>query len=157
MAIVKLVHPLGTLIFGLVTFGFFATLATCSIVLFAGQTAVWLATPILLCLALLCASNVIAYFTDKHQASADGLQFTPFFRAPTTLLWRDVKSVRYVHSLRWFRIEGPFGSVARISVMLTGLPEVARLLLSAVPERVIEPPAVQILKETAAGNPPSPW
>ena len=153
----KLVHPLGTLIFGLVTFGFFAALAICSIVLFAGETAVWLVTPIFLCLALLCASNVIAFFTDKQQVSADGLQFTPFFRGPVTLLWRDVKSVRYVHRLRWFRIEGPFGSVARISVMLTGLPEFARLLLNAVPERVIEPAAAQILKETAAGSPPSPW
>jgi len=153
---VDLRHPVGTLVFGLFTFAVFAALIVASTTAFVGTPFIWLVVPFFI-LALMCASTAISYFTDRHQATATELRFKPFFAERTTMRWRDVSSVRYVRRFRWFRVAGPPGKIARISIMLLGVPDFARLLLSGVPTSAISPDALPILQETAAGRPPSSW
>ena len=59
--------------------------------------------------------------------------------------------------MKWFRLETQSGDVARISVMLIGPPEFARLLLSHAPPDAIEAETRLILQARADGNPPSVW
>jgi hypothetical protein len=59
--------------------------------------------------------------------------------------------------MKWFRLETQSGDVARISAMLIGLPEFARLLLSHAQPHAIDAETLLILQATADGNPPSVW
>jgi hypothetical protein len=59
--------------------------------------------------------------------------------------------------MKWFRLETRTGAVARISAMLIGLPEFARLLLAHAPADAIPPETLLVLEATAAGNPPPVW
>jgi hypothetical protein len=78
-------------------------------------------------------------------------------RAPGTLRWGEVTSVRYSQAAKWFRLDGANGEVVRVSAMLMGLPEFARILLQEVAAASIDPAARPILEQTAAGSPPSIW
>ena len=59
--------------------------------------------------------------------------------------------------MKWFLLETASGSKVRVSAMLTGLPEFARLVLRHVPKEAIEPGTRAILAETEQGRPPSVW
>jgi hypothetical protein len=59
--------------------------------------------------------------------------------------------------MKWFRLEAQSGTVIRISAMLTGLPEFARLLLVHAPTQGIDAKTLELLRATAAGDPPSVW
>jgi hypothetical protein len=59
--------------------------------------------------------------------------------------------------MKWFRLERQTGKVARISAMLIGLPEFARVLLAHTPPGVIDAETLPILEATAALSPPSVW
>jgi hypothetical protein len=68
-----------------------------------------------------------------------------------------LRDVRYAPVLKWFRLETRSGDVARISVMLMGLPAFARLLLEDAPEDAIDSGTLRILQATAEGKLPSVW
>jgi hypothetical protein len=59
--------------------------------------------------------------------------------------------------MKWFRLESQSGTVARISVMLMGLPVFAQLLLVHTLPEAIESNTLAVLRMTAEGNPPSVW
>jgi hypothetical protein len=107
--------------------------------------------------ACLGAPLIVEYYRVVHRLEEGGLRYTPLLSSPNFMPWTDVKSVRYAQSLKWFRIEGRDGQIVRVSVMLMGLPEFARVLLSKVPESRIDPAARVLLKQTAEGHPPSVW
>jgi hypothetical protein len=65
--------------------------------------------------------------------------------------------VQYAPAMKWFRLETRAGSVARISIMMMGLPEFARVLLKSAPQAVIDAQTLDVLQATAAGHPPSVW
>ena len=65
--------------------------------------------------------------------------------------------MQYAPVMKWFRLENSSGEVARISAMLVGLPEFARLLLRQAPPRAIEDATLPILQATADGDPPPVW
>jgi hypothetical protein len=125
----RLVHPHGTLVVGAVGFGFFVALAVLSN-LYPNDTATWWTTTIFLCLALLSVPIVMAYFIDKHAVSESGLAFTTLLGARKRMRWEEVRSLRYGPLMKWFVVEANTGDVARISIMLMGLPEFARLALA---------------------------
>lgn len=60
-------------------------------------------------------------------------------------------------ALKWFRLETRSGKVARVSAMLIGLPDFARLVLRYAPADAIEPDTLPVLRATAEGNPPPIW
>jgi hypothetical protein len=152
----RLVHPLSTLIVGAVGFGFFVALAVLSN-LYPNETATWWTTTIFLGLALLSVPIVMAYFIDKHDVSESGLVFTTLLGARKSMRWEEVRSLRYGPVMKWFVVEANTGEVARISIMLMGLPEFARLALARVPVGAVQAPTLEVLRATAGGNPPSIW
>jgi PH (Pleckstrin Homology) domain-containing protein len=100
---------------------------------------------------------VSAFFLGGHEVSEDGLTFRNFVGVTRYLRWSDLRLVRYSPAMKWFRLETHAGTAARISVMLTGLPEFARLLLHNAARGSIDSETFNVLGATAAGNPPSVW
>ena len=152
----QMVHSPAILILGLVGFIFFAAIAVVSNV-FANETTTWWTTAIFVGFAVLSLPMIADYFFARHALSEEGLSYGRMNGSRGNLRWSDVRRVKYSQSLKWFRIETSTGAVARISAMLTGLPEFARLLLAHTRPTAFDPVTLRILKETAAGNPPSVW
>jgi hypothetical protein len=152
----RLVHPASTLIVGLVAFAFFAGLAVVSNVV-PNKTTTWWTTAVFVGFALLALPLVSGFFLEQHEVSDQGLAGRSFAGARKHVRWSDLSAVRYAASMKWFRLETRSGGVARISVMLMGLPEFARVLMDHAPQGAIDEETLNVLRETAAGNPPSVW
>ena len=125
--------------------------------LFPNETVTWWVNAIFAGFALLSLTMVSAYFLDKHEVSEAGLSYTPLLRwTRKDLAWGEVQSLRYNPVLKWFTIKG-VDRTARISVMLMGLPEFARLALAHAPSGAIDDATADLLRATAEGHPPSVW
>jgi hypothetical protein len=150
-------HPPSTLILGLACFGFFAGIAVVSNV-YRNSTTTWWTTSIFVGFALLSALMLLDYVRAKHEVSDEGLAYRSLFIGTRKYLrWSELRAVRYAPVMKWFRLETRSGGVARISVMLMGLPEFARLLLEHAPRGAIESGTRPVLQATAEGQPPSVW
>ena len=152
----RLVHPPSLLIVGLVGFAFFAGITVISNVV-PNKTSTWWTTAVFVAFALLSAALLLAFFLEQHEVSDEGLASRTFVGVRKHLRWSDLTAVRYGASMKWFRLETRSGGVARISVMLMGLPEFARVLMQHAPQDAIDAATWDVLRETAAGNPPSVW
>jgi hypothetical protein len=152
----RLTHTLGMFVVGLVCFVVFAGFAIASNV-FPNTTATWWTTAIFVGFACLGALMMTGVFLEQYEASPDRLVGTNFIGIRKQLRWSELKSVRYSLMMKWFRLETQSGNVIRISAMLTGLPEFARLLLASAPAQTIDSETSELLRATAAGNPPSVW
>src|ERR1700732_1479471 len=125
----QLVHPPSTLIIGVVVFLFFAGIAVISNV-FPNKTVTWWTTAVFVGFAMLSLGMVAAYVLGHHQVSREGLIYGRLTGRRGYLKWADLRRVKYAPTMKWFRLETQSGDVARISAMLVGLPELARVLLS---------------------------
>jgi hypothetical protein len=152
----QLIHPPSTLIIGLVGLLLFGGMAILSNV-FQNKTATWWTTAIFGGFTLLSLYMSAEYFVAHHQVSEEGLSYARVTGARRYLKWSDLRVVKYAPAMKWFRLETRSGDVARISAMLIGLPEFARLLLAQTPRHVIDAETLPILQATADGNPPSVW
>lgn len=152
----KLVHPRSTLITGVALFPLFVGFMILSIAATDGTTRVLLTLlwGVFAALPLLMLAD---YFFARHEVSEEGMDFADIIGRRRTLEWADVVRVRYAPMMMWFRIETRSGQVARISVMLMGLPEFARLVLEHVPPQAMEADTLPVLRATAAGKPPKIW
>ena len=90
----------------------------------------------------------------RHELTVDGLDFGRLLGPRGSLKWRDVTRLTYSKGPRWFRIETASGKVARISPMLTGLPEFAREVLEQVPSYAIDDSARAVLQACTQGELP---
>lgn len=152
----QLHHPKSTLVVGEVCFVFFAGIAIVSNV-YANETTTWWTTALFVGFAAMAVPVVMDYFLSRHEVSEEGLRYGGLSGRRGHLRWAELQRVRYAPVMKWFRLEGGSGEVARISAMLVGLPEFARLLLRHAPAGTIEDDTLQILKATAEGNPPPVW
>jgi hypothetical protein len=152
----RLIHPPSTLIVGLVGFIFFAGIAVVSNVL-RNQTTTWWTTTVFIGFALMSLPMVSGFFLEEYEVSEEGLAGRNFAGVRKYVRWSDLRALRYVSLMKWFRLETQSGNVARVSVMLMGLPEFARLLLQNAPQGAIDARTLDVLRATAAGNPPSIW
>jgi len=152
----RLRYPPSTLIVGLVCFGFFAIVAVVSN-LYPNETATWWTTAIFVGFALMAVPMISGFFLQHHDVSEEGLAYRNMVGVRKDLRWSDLKAVRYSPTKKSFRLETRTGDTAGISVMLTGLPEFARVLLEHTPKEAIDARTVNVLEATAAGNPPSVW
>jgi hypothetical protein len=152
----KLAHPPSTLIVGLACFGFFAAIAIISNVV-SNRTTTWWTTAVFIGFAALSSPLILDYFMAKHEVSEAGLAYRKLTGTRGYLRWSELRSVRYAPAMKWFRLETRSGAVARVSVMLMGLPEFAHQLLEHAPAESVDPDTLQILQATAKGNPPSVW
>ena len=114
-------------------------------------------TAIFVGFALLSVCLVLECIIARHWVSETGLIYRRWPGTRHSLQWQDLASVRYAPVMKWFRLETKSGEVARISAMLTGLPEFAHLLLTHAPGESIEDETLPILHHTANGRPPSIW
>lgn len=152
----RLYHPKSILVIGIMCFLLFAGLAALSN-MFPNDTATWWTTAIFLAFAAASLLMVIEYYRVRHEFAEDGLHYGKLFGTGGYLRWSELASVRYVHGMKWFRLETASGDVARISAYQAGLPAFAQTLLRNVPVGVVEADTVAILQQTAAGNPPALW
>jgi len=152
----RLVHPLSTLIVGLVCFILFAGLVVVSNV-FPNDTASLWTTLVFAGFALLAMPLILGFFLEEHQASDEGLNSRNFLGIKKHLSWSDLRTVHYSQPMKWFRLETQSGTIVRVSVMLMGLPEFARLLLERTPRTAIDAGTLEVLRATADGKPPSVW
>ncbi len=151
-----LVHPRSILILGLLGFAFFAGLAIISNV-FSNETTTPVTTSVFIGFALLNLLLVAEYSFSRHWFSDDGLEFGSLLGRRGRLSWSEVASVSYAPVMKWFRLETRAGKVARISAMLVGLPDFARIVLAQVDPAAIDSGALAVLKATAAGELPEIW
>ena len=152
----RLHHPASTLVVGLVCFVFFAGIAILSNV-YSNKTTTWWTTAIFVGFAVMAVPVVADYFFSRHELSDEGLRYGGLFGKRGYLRWSELRVVRYAPVMKWFRLETKTGKVARISAMLVGLPEFARLVLRHSPPDTIEQGALPVLRATAEGNPPPIW
>jgi hypothetical protein len=151
-----MVQPVSILIVGLVGFAFFAGIAVISNI-FWNKTSTWWTTCTFIGFALLSSVVVYGYFVEEHEVSEEGLTYTSFAGIKKFLRWSDLRAVRYAPYMKWFRLETNSGSIARVSVTVTGLPEFARLLMQKAPKASIDAETVNVLRATSAGDPPGVW
>lgn len=152
----RLAHPVGTLIVGIIGLVFFGGIAVLSNV-FPNKTVTWLTTTAFIAFALLAVAVIAEYFFARHEVSDEGLRYGGMTGRRGYLRWKDLRSVKYVSVMQWFRLETQSGDVARVSSMLMGLRAFARLLLANTPPHAIDPKTLQILQETAGRNYHSVW
>lgn len=152
----RLVQPVSTFIVGLMSFLFFAPSAVTSY-MSSREAAPWWTTAVFVCFALCSLAFVYLYLLEEHENSDEGLIYRTFIGRRKSLRWSELREVRYARLAKWFHLETSSGTVARISVMLMGLPEFAGLLLKRAPAGSIEASTLNVLQDTAAGKPPRGW
>lgn len=154
----RLKYPPSILVIGLAGLAFFLGLAILGNVLpLGGKTAPPLATTIFLGFATLAAVMTADYFLSRHFVTEEGIDYGRLTGRRGKFEWSEVIEVRYSESMKWFRLRGRSGAVARVSAMVIGLPEFARLVLAHVPADAIDPQTRDVLEATAAGNLPKVW
>lgn len=154
----RLRYPITILIIGLAGMAFFLGLAILGNVLpLGGKTAPPLATAVFLGFATLAAVMTADYFLSRHFVTEEGIDYGRLTGRRGKLDWSEVIEVRYSESMKWFRLKGHSGAIARVSAMVTGLPDFARLVLAHVPPDAIDPQTRDVLEATAAGNLPKVW
>ena len=89
---------------GLMCFVFFAGIAVVSNIVVPNKTTTWWTTSIFVGFALLSAPMILDYFMAKHQVAEDGLTYRKLVGTRKYLRWSDLRDVRYVPVLKWFRL-----------------------------------------------------
>jgi len=126
--------------------------------LFASQkNAPWWTTAIFGFFFLASLHWLVDCFLARYSLSDEGLEYVSVFTGKRFFRWDELQSLRYAPNLRWFILRSSQGHEARISIMMTGLPEFARRLMERARKVDIAASAIPILQQTARGEPPSVW
>lgn len=149
-------QPRSTLIIGWVCTVFFAALAGLSRA-FPGQNpSVW-PTVVFLLFAAGGLVMVTDHYRGRHRLTPEGLRYGKLLGRGGLARWDQVTRLHYSEAAKWFRLETSDGKVARISAMLTGLPEFASSALDRVPEGAIDRQTREMLEAIRRGKLPSIW
>lgn len=152
-----LCHPISTLVIGIAGGVFFFGIAMVSNTIGKNNTTTIWITLSFIAFGLASLPMIADYFFARHRVSEDGLEYGRMFGQRGILRWSEVRKVRFASVMKWFVLELHSGTTVRVSAMLIGLPELARLLLRYVPKEAIDPEAHALLLETAQGRPPNVW
>lgn len=152
----RLRHPVGVLVVGAVCALFFSALAVASIV-FDNGTGGWGVASVFIAFALAGGLMILEYLRVRHECTSNGLTYAKLFGSGGFMSWHNVSMIRYIDSMKWFRLTANTGEIARISAMQSGLPHFAKLVLEHAPRAAIDDDTRVVLEETAAGNLPSIW
>lgn len=151
----RLVHPVSTLVIGVLVTVMLLGLGL-AILMFEPQASAWLPIAVIL-LSLTSLPLIAAYFLEEHEVTAGHLRYATFYGTKGQMAWKDVTSVSYSPAWKWFTLTDKSGNTARISVMVLGLPELAKAILEHVPETNLAQGLRETLVATVSGNPPSLW
>lgn len=151
-----LVHPRSTLIIGVACTVIFAAFTVLALTRMNDAAPLFI---FLLFGGFLLGSLLVIreYYVVRVEVSESGMTWRKLSGARKELKWVDVKTVRYSNSMKWFRVETMNGDVARISLMLMGLPQFAQLLWNNAPAQAFDALSKETIQRTADGNPPSIW
>jgi hypothetical protein len=144
-------YPPLVLVIGTLALGMFAVAAVFSLVFDNGSGGPIVSAGFV-ALGVLGLLTIIEYARARYELTAGGLEFGRLFGPHGSLKWRDVTHLTYSKGMRWFRIETAAGDVARISSMLTGLPEFARAVLAHVPSYALDASTREILEGCVQGG-----
>jgi hypothetical protein len=140
-----LTHPISTLVIGIVGVAFFGGIDVISNTVGKNNTTtLWTALGFL-AFALASGPMIADYYFACHRVSELGMDYRRMFGRRGTFSWSDTKRVRYASVMKWFAIDLRDGSTVRVSAMLMGLPEFARLLLAHVPRSASDDEAYVLL------------
>jgi hypothetical protein len=149
-------HPTTTFVIGLACFVLFGSMLVISNVVPNETTTRW-TTSVFLGFTLLSVPLITDYFLVHHRVDENGLSYRNCIGRAFFMRWDEVADVQFAQSLKWFRIRSRTGKIARVSAMMMGLQLFARTLLENVPAEAIDPNSLEILDQTASGNPPAIW
>jgi hypothetical protein len=152
----EMAHPKSTLVTGLVCTAFFVTLTVMSTLVWKDMSTPWV-TVCFASFSLLCGFVLVDYRYARHKVTEEGIEYGRMLRSRGEAKWSDVTRVHYSQGLGWFVLTLKDGSKIHISVLLTGLPEFARLALLKVAPEFISAATRTRLEETATGKLPSIW
>jgi hypothetical protein len=96
----------------------------------------------------------VEYFRGRHEIVDGGLRYGRVFGPRGKMTWLGVQKVRYAQWAKWFTLESRTGEVARVSVIVQDITELAKAILENVQPSAIDETTAAILAETADGNPP---
>ncbi len=150
-------HPRSLLVIALACSGFFVTISILSVAFPDKEGPSLPITLGLLAFALLGLPLMAEYYRVWHRLERGGIRSQPLLSAERLVRWQDVQRVSYSQVMKWFVVKTTAGAVVRVSVMLVGLPSFASTVLSEVPPDRIDPAALPVLQQTAAGHPPPIW
>lgn len=151
-----LLHPRSTLVVSLVSAGFFFGIALLCY-LFSDDITSLRTMMVFVGFGLLSLTMGVDYFVARHHVSVRGIDYGRLTGPRRSMAWQQVRRLRYSPSMKWFKIESHEGEVARVSAMMLGLPEFARLALAHVPADAIDERTLHLLHDTAAGAPLPTW
>jgi hypothetical protein len=152
-----LVHPVSTLLIGLVGAAFFFGIAVISNTVGKNPTATIWTTLAFVAFGLASVPMIADYYLARHRVSAQGIEYGRMFGQRGTMNWSEVKAVKFAPVMKWFVLESSTGTKVRVSAMLLGLPEFARLVVLHVSPAAIDSKSKVILLETEQGKPPNVW
>ena len=150
-----LVLPTSILIIGIVSEVFWLALAVISNTVGKNITSTPGTTLAFCAFALASAPFISCFCLCRHRVSKSGMDYGEMLGSRRTFAWSEVKAVRYSRDMGWFKLELDSGYVARISAMLMGLPEFARLVLAHVPRERCTDEAYMLLKGAREGKLPN--
>lgn len=156
-AIGTLVHPKSTLITGIIVASFFFGIAIISNTVGKNSTTTIWTTLCFIGFGLMGIPIITDYFFGRHQVTAEGIEYGRMFGQRGTIRWPDVSMVSYSAFMRCFVLKSQSGRKIRISAMLMGLPEFARLVLLNVSHGLIDDHAHLVLRKTEQGQLPNLW
>lgn len=150
-----LVHPTSILVTGIVGAVFSFGLAIVSNTIGKNETTTIWTTLVFVAFGLLGVALIADYIFTRYRVSEEGMEYGGMFGQRGVLQWSEVRSVRYAPFMRWFVLQSASGTKVRMSAMLVGLPEFARLALRHVPKAAIDEATLEVLRETEQGRLPS--
>lgn len=107
--------------------------------------------------ALLGCYLLVEYFVARYEVRQDGVRYRDVLGGRGLARWEEIAAVRYSEGMKWFVVRTADGRTLRLSVLLTGLPLFAECVLARVGPGAVEPDTLTVLRDAAAGNPPSAW
>jgi hypothetical protein len=149
-------YPRSAVVLSVIFLLLFAALTALIFFAPAGNSTGW-AKVILALLLLATLHMTVDCFIGRYTLSDEGLRYVNVFSGERMFRWDELSSLKYAPHMRWFVLTSSQGHVARISVMMTGLPAFARLLMERARNVSIDPATIPILKQTARGELPSMW
>ncbi|MGN7876962.1 PH domain-containing protein [Roseateles sp. 22389] len=150
-------HPISTLVIGVIGAVFFFGLAIISNTVGKNPTATVWTTLCFISLGLMSAPMILDYIYGRHQVSEDAIAYGRLLGRRGVMRWADVRRIRFSPGMKWFVLEDHQRTRVRVSAMLMGLPEFARLALAGVPPEALDDRTRTLLTETSLGRPPRVW
>ncbi len=94
---------------------------------------------------------------DRYELRPDGLVSRKLLGGADLARWADVRAISYNRACGWLILRLHNGRTLWLSVMLIGLPELVQALLANVAPTIIADDAMEMIRQTAEGEPPSTW